>query len=62
MYEQFLTYATAEEFTKSMVLKGIAAIVQAQDTEEKQFEGVRQLFQYITRDAMQSINITNVAK
>ncbi|KAI4654642.1 uncharacterized protein J4E79_008516 [Alternaria viburni] len=58
MYEQFLTYATAEEFTKSMVLKGIAAIVQAQDTEEKQFEGVRQLFQYITRDAMQSINIT----
>ncbi|KAF1839035.1 hypothetical protein BDW02DRAFT_564370 [Decorospora gaudefroyi] len=58
MYEQFLTYQTAEEFTKSMVLKGIAAIVQAQDTEEQQLEGVRHLFQYITRDAMQAINIT----
>ncbi|KAJ6198457.1 LOW QUALITY PROTEIN: armadillo-type protein [Bipolaris maydis] len=51
MYEQFITYATAEEFTKSMVLKGIAAI----ESEEKQLEG---LFQYITRDAMQAINIT----
>ncbi|KAL6164616.1 member of the karyopherin-beta [Exserohilum turcicum] len=58
MYEQFITYATAEEFTKSMVLKGIAAIVQAQDTEDKQLEGVRHLFQYITRDAMQAIHIT----
>jgi hypothetical protein len=58
MYEQFLTYQTAEEFTKSMVLKGIAAIVQAQDSEEKQLEGVRQLFQYITRDALQAINVT----
>ncbi|KAJ5061328.1 armadillo-type protein [Bipolaris maydis] len=46
MYEQFITYATAEEFTKSM------------ESEEKQLEGVRQLFQYITRDAMQAINIT----
>ncbi|CAA9958194.1 importin 13 [Pyrenophora teres f. maculata] len=57
MYEQFLTYPTAEEFTKSMVLKGIAAIIQAQDTDEKQLEGVRQLFQYITHDAMQAISV-----
>jgi hypothetical protein len=58
MYEQFLTYPTAEEFSKSMVLKGIAAIVQAQDTEEKRLEGVRQLFQYISRDALQAMNVT----
>jgi hypothetical protein len=58
MYEQFLTYPTAEEFTKSMVLKGIAAIVQAQDTEEERFEGTRQLFQYISRDALQAMNVT----
>ncbi|RMZ73248.1 importin 13 [Pyrenophora seminiperda CCB06] len=58
MYEQFITYPTAEEFTKSMVLKGIAAIVQAQDTEEKQLEGIRQLFQYITHDAMRAIGVT----
>jgi hypothetical protein len=58
MYEQFSTYPTAEEFTKSMVLKGIAAIVQALDTEEEQLTGVRRLFQYITQDAMQAINVT----
>ncbi|KAF1947052.1 hypothetical protein EJ02DRAFT_334677 [Clathrospora elynae] len=58
MYEQFLTYPTAEEFTKSMVLKGIAAIVQALDTEEKQLEGVRQLFKYITDDALKAIKVT----
>lgn len=57
MYEQFLTYPTAEEFTKSKVLEGIAAIVQALDTEEKRFEGVRHLFQYIARDAMQAMNV-----
>lgn len=62
MYEQFLTYQTAEEFTKSMVLKGIAAIVQALDTEEKQLAGVRQLFQYITQDAMQAMNVTKEGK
>ena len=62
MYEQFLTYPTAEEFTKSMVLKGIAAIVQALDTEEKQLVGVRQLFQYVAQDAMQAINITKEGK
>lgn len=62
MYQQFLTYQTAEEFTKSMVLKGIAAIVQALDTEEKQLTGVRQLFQYITQDAMQAINVTKEGK
>ncbi|KAL6704582.1 member of the karyopherin-beta [Coniothyrium glycines] len=58
MYEQFLTYATAEEFTKSMVLKGIAAIIQALDTEEDQLNGVRRLFHYITQDAMHAINVT----
>lgn len=58
MYEQFLTYQTAEEFTKSKVLEGIAAIVQALDTEEKQLVGVRQLFHYIAQDAMQAINVT----
>jgi hypothetical protein len=58
MYEQFLTYPTAEEFTKSKVLEGIAAIVQALDSEEKQLVGVRQLFHYIAQDAMQAINVT----
>ncbi|KAJ4367041.1 member of the karyopherin-beta [Neocucurbitaria cava] len=62
MYEQFLTYPTAEEFTKSMVLKGIAAIVQALDTEEKQLVGVRQLFHYIAQDAMQAMNATKEGK
>lgn len=62
MYNQFLTYQTAEEFTKSMVLKGIAAIVQALDTEEKQLVGVRQLFEYIAQDAMQAINVTKEGK
>ncbi|KAH7087761.1 armadillo-type protein, partial [Paraphoma chrysanthemicola] len=58
MYQQFLTYSTAEEFSKSKVLEGIAAIVQALDTEEKQLVGVRQLFQFIAQDAMQAINVT----
>jgi len=62
MYEQFLTYQTAEEFTKSMVLKGIAAIVQTLDSEEKRLEGVRQIFRYITQDAMQAINLTKEGK
>ncbi|KAF1850945.1 ARM repeat-containing protein [Cucurbitaria berberidis CBS 394.84] len=62
MYDQFLTYPTAEEFTKSMVLKGIAAIVQASDTEEKQLVGVRQLFQYVAQDAMQAISVTKEGK
>ncbi|PSN71577.1 hypothetical protein BS50DRAFT_585056 [Corynespora cassiicola Philippines] len=58
MYEQFLTYPTAEEFTKSKVLEGIAAIVQAQDSEEKQLEGVRILFNYVAQDAMRAISVT----
>ncbi|KAF2788585.1 hypothetical protein K505DRAFT_255178 [Melanomma pulvis-pyrius CBS 109.77] len=58
MYEQFLSYPTAEEFTKSRVLEGIAAIVQAQDSDEKRLVGVRQLFQYVAHDAMQAINVT----
>jgi hypothetical protein len=62
MYEQFLTYPTAEEFTKSKVLEGIAAIVQALDTEEKQLAGVRQLFHYVAQDAMQAINVTKEGK
>jgi hypothetical protein len=62
MYEQFLTYQTAEEFTKSRVLEGIAAIVQALDTEEKQLVGVRQLFHYVAQGAMQAINITKEGK
>ncbi|KAF2823707.1 hypothetical protein CC86DRAFT_58908 [Ophiobolus disseminans] len=62
MYEQFLTYQTAEEFTKSKVLEGIAAIVQALDTEEKQLAGVRQLFHYVAQDAMQAINVTKEGK
>jgi hypothetical protein len=62
MYEQFLTYQTAEEFTKSKVLEGIAAIVQALDTEEKQLAGVRQLFHYVAQDAMQAINVTKDGK
>lgn len=58
MYEQFLTYPTAEEFTKSKVLEGIAAIVQSTDSEEKQLAGVRQLFGYIAQDAMDAIKVT----
>jgi hypothetical protein len=58
MYGHFLTFQTAEEFTKSKVLEGIAAIVQAIDTEEGQLVGVRQLFAYIAQDAMQAINVT----
>lgn len=58
MYEQFLTYPTAEEFTKSKVLEGIAAIVQSADTEEQQLVGVRQLFGYIAHDAMSAIRVT----
>jgi hypothetical protein len=62
MYEQFLTYQTAEEFTKSKVLEGIAAIVQALDTEEEQLGGVRQLFHYVAQDAMQAITVTKEGK
>ena len=62
MYEQFLTYQTAEEFTKSKVLEGIAAIVQALDSEEKQLAGVRQLFGYIAQDAMGAIQVTKEGK
>ena len=56
MYEQFLTYPTAEEYTKSKVLEGIAAIVQAEDSDEKQLVGVQHIFQYVAHDAMQAIN------
>jgi hypothetical protein len=62
MYEQFLTYQTAEMYTKSKVLEGIAAIVQALDTEEKKLAGVRQLFHYVAQDAMQAINVTKEGK
>lgn len=62
MYDQFLTYPTAEEFTKSMVLKGIAAIIQALDTEDKQLQGVRHLFQYVAHDANQAIHVTKEGK
>ncbi|KAH8733137.1 armadillo-type protein [Phaeosphaeriaceae sp. PMI808] len=62
MYQQFLTYQTAEEFTKSKVLEGIGAIVQALDTEEKQLEGVRQLLHFVAQDAMQAINVTKEGK
>jgi hypothetical protein len=58
MYEQFLTYPTAEEYTKSKVLEGIAAIVQAEDSDEKQLVGVSHIFQYVAHDAMQSIEFT----
>ncbi|KAF2184720.1 ARM repeat-containing protein [Zopfia rhizophila CBS 207.26] len=58
MYEQFLSYQTAEEFTKSRVLEGIAAIVQAQDSDDKRHSGIQQLFQYVSHDAMQAINVT----
>ncbi|KAL1608405.1 member of the karyopherin-beta [Paraconiothyrium brasiliense] len=58
MYDEFLTYSTAEESTKSKVLEGIAAIVQAESTEEKQLTGLQHLFQYIAHDAMQALNLT----
>ncbi|PVI02736.1 ARM repeat-containing protein [Periconia macrospinosa] len=59
MYEQFLTYPTAEEHTKSKILEGIAAIVQAEDTEEKRLAGVQSIFQYITNDANQAVRFTS---
>ena len=58
MYQQFLGYQTAEEFTKSRVLEGIAAIVQAQDSDEKRLAGMQHLFQFVAHDAMQAINVT----
>jgi hypothetical protein len=58
MYEQFLAYQTAEEFTKSKILEGIAAIVQAQDSDDKRLAGLERLFQYVTHDAMQALNVT----
>jgi hypothetical protein len=58
MYDQFLTYSTAEESTKSKVLEGIAAIVQAESSEEKQLAGLQHLFQYVAHDAMQALNLT----
>lgn len=58
MYDQFLTYPTAEESTKSKVLEGIAAIVQAESSEEKQLAGLQHLFQYVAHDAMQALNLT----
>lgn len=58
MYDQFQTYATAEETTKSKVLEGIAAIVQAESSEEKQLAGLQQLLQYVAQDAMQALNLT----
>ncbi|KAF2106783.1 armadillo-type protein [Lophiotrema nucula] len=58
MYDQFLSYPTAEEFTKSRVLEGIAAIVQALDTDEQRLVGLQQLFQHVANDAMQAIKVT----
>lgn len=58
MYQQFLGYQTAEEFTKSRVLEGIAAIVQAQGSDDKRLAGMQQLFQFVAHDAMQAINVT----
>lgn len=58
MYDQFLTYPTAEESTKSKVLEGIAAIVQAEGPEGKQLAGLQHLFQYVAHDAMQALNLT----
>jgi hypothetical protein len=55
MYEQFLSYETAEEITKSKVMEGIAAIVQAQDSDEHKQAGVQRLFQYIAQDAMRAV-------
>ncbi|CAI6333294.1 unnamed protein product [Periconia digitata] len=59
MYEQFLTYPTAEEHTKSKILEGIAAIVQAEDTEQKQLAGVQSIFRYITNDADRAISFAS---
>ncbi|KAF2750242.1 ARM repeat-containing protein [Sporormia fimetaria CBS 119925] len=56
MYQQFSSYATATEYTRSRVLEGIAAIVQAQDTDERRLAGTRQLFEYIAQDAMKAVN------
>lgn len=58
MYEQFIGYPTANEFTKSRVLGGIAAIVQAQKSDDQRLAGMKQLFQYVAHDAMQAINVT----
>ncbi|KAF2731242.1 ARM repeat-containing protein [Polyplosphaeria fusca] len=60
MYQQFLGYQTAEEYTKSKVLEGIAAIVSAQDTDEKRHAGLQEVFKFIVADAMQSVNAAKV--
>lgn len=57
MYREFIGYPTANETTKSRVLEGIAAIVQTQDSEEKQLSGLQELFQFIANDAMQAVSI-----
>lgn len=62
MYDQFLTYPTAEESTKSKVLEGIAAIVQAGGPEDKQLPGLQHLFQYVANDAMQALNLAKDGK
>ncbi|KAJ4302934.1 member of the karyopherin-beta [Kalmusia sp. IMI 367209] len=58
MYDEFLTYPTAEEATKSKVLEGIAAIVQAEGPEGKQLAGLQHLLQYVAHDATQAVNLT----
>jgi hypothetical protein len=57
MYQQFISYPTANETTKSKVLEGIAAIVQAQDSDEKQLAGLQQLFTFIYTDAMHAVTV-----
>jgi hypothetical protein len=56
MYQQFLSYPTANETTKSRVLEGIAAIVQALGSQGQRLAGIQQLFQYVAHDAMEAVN------
>jgi hypothetical protein len=58
MYQQFQKYPTAGEETKVRVLQGIAAVVQAQQSDEQRLAGIQRLFQYVRHDAAQVVHIT----
>lgn len=57
MYQQFIGYPTANETTKSRILEGIAAIIQAQGSEDARLAGIQQLFQYVANDASQAVHV-----
>ncbi|OCK81775.1 hypothetical protein K432DRAFT_7196 [Lepidopterella palustris CBS 459.81] len=55
MYRQFLGYGTAERFTKSKVLEGIAAIVEAIRDEGQKCATLQRLLQFVGQDAERAV-------